>query len=88
MNKYSNDKNALILLALMKKHGVKKVIASPGTTNIAIVGSMQHDDYFEMYSSVDERSACYMACGLAAESGEPVAIICTEEQHLEIICQD
>lgn len=76
--KYSNDKNALILLALMKKHGVKKVIASPGTTNIAIVGSMQHDDYFEMYSSVDERSACYMACGLAAESGEPVAIICTE----------
>ena len=78
MNKYSNDKNAQILLALMKKHGVKKVIASPGTTNIAIVGSMQHDDYFEMYSSVDERSACYMACGLAAESGEPVAIICTE----------
>ena len=78
MKKYSNDKNALILLALMKKHGVKKVIASPGTTNIAIVGSMQHDDYFEMYSSVDERSACYMACGLAAESGEPVAIICTE----------
>lgn len=78
MKKYSNDKNALLLLALMKKHGVKKVIASPGTTNIAIVGSMQHDDYFEMYSSVDERSACYMACGLAAESGEPVAIICTE----------
>ena len=78
MNKYSNDKNALLLLSLMKKHGVKKVIASPGTTNIAIVGSMQHDDYFEMYSSVDERSACYMACGLAAESGEPVAIICTE----------
>lgn len=77
MKKYSNDKNALLLLALMKEHGVKKVIASPGTTNIAIVGSMQHDDWFEMYSSVDERSACYMACGMAAESGEPVAIICT-----------
>lgn len=77
MNKYSNDKNALILLSLLKAHNVRKVIASPGTTNIAIVGSMQHDDYFEMYSSVDERSACYMACGLAAESGEPVAIICT-----------
>ena len=61
----------------MKEHGVKKVIASPGTTNLAIVGSMQHDDYFEMYSSVDERSAAYMACGMAAESGEPVAIICT-----------
>lgn len=77
MNKYSNDKNALMLLFLMKEHGVRKVIASPGTTNLAIVGSMQHDDFFEMYSSVDERSAAYMACGLAAESGEAVAIICT-----------
>ena len=78
MKKYSNDKNAQILLSLMKAHNIRKVIASPGTTNIAIVGSMQHDEYFEMYSCVDERSACYMACGLAAESGEPVAIVCTE----------
>jgi len=78
MKKYSNDKNAQILLSLLKAHHIRKVIASPGTTNIAIIGSMQHDEYFEMYSSVDERSACYMACGLAAESGEPVAIVCTE----------
>lgn len=77
MKKYSNDKNAQILLSLLKAHHISKVIASPGTKNIAIVGSMQHDDYFEMYSAVDERGACYMACGLAAESGEPVAIVCT-----------
>ena len=77
MKKYSNDKNAQILLSLLKAHHIRKVIASPGTKNIAIVGSMQHDEYFEMYSSVDERSACYMACGLSAESGEPVAIVCT-----------
>ena len=77
MKKYSNNKNVLMLLSLMKQHKIKKVIASPGTTNIAVVGSMQHDDFFEMYSAVDERSAAYMACGLAAESGEPVAIICT-----------
>lgn len=67
-----------MLLSLLKQHGIKKVIASPGTTNIAIVGSMQHDDWFEMYSAVDERSAAYMACGLACESGEPVVITCTE----------
>lgn len=77
MKKYSSDKNALMLLSLMKAHGVKKIIASPGTTNIAIVGSMQHDPFFEIFSSVDERSAAYMACGMAAEQGEPVAIICT-----------
>lgn len=77
MNKYSNDKNVHTLLQLMKEYGIKKVIASPGTTNIAVVGSMQYDPYFEMYSAVDERGAAYMACGLSAESGEPVAIVCT-----------
>ena len=32
---------------------------------------------FEMYSCVDERSAAYMAVGMAAESGEPVVLTCT-----------
>ncbi len=78
MLKYSNDRSTQIVLALLKAHGIRKVIASPGTTNIALVASMQFDKWFEMYSSVDERSAAYMACGLAAESGEPVVIACTE----------
>jgi 2-succinyl-5-enolpyruvyl-6-hydroxy-3-cyclohexene-1-carboxylate synthase len=74
---YSSEKQALIVLSLLKQHGVRRVIASPGTTNCALVWSMQHDGGFEMYSCVDERSAAYMACGMAAESGEPVAISCT-----------
>ncbi len=74
---YSMEVNVQILVSLMKKHGIKKVIASPGTTNINFVASVQQDPYFELYSSVDERSAAYMACGLAAESGEPVALSCT-----------
>ncbi len=76
--KYSNDRTTQIVLALLKAHGIRKVIASPGTTNIALVASMQYDSWFEMFSSVDERSAAYIACGLAAESGESVVITCTE----------
>jgi len=53
------------------------VIASPGTTNMTFVKSIQNDPYFEIYSSVDERSAAYMACGLAAETKEPVVLSCT-----------
>ena len=45
--------------------------------NITLVASMQYDSYFELYSCVDERSAAYMACGLAEASGEPVVISCT-----------
>lgn len=74
---YTNEKNAQIILSLLKAHGIKRVVASPGTTNVALVASMQSDPYFEVYSSVDERSAAYIACGLAAESGEPVVISCT-----------
>lgn len=74
---YSNDKNAQILVALLKANGIRKVVASPGTTNMALVGSCQYDPWFEVYSCVDERSAAYMACGLADESGEPVVITCT-----------
>lgn len=75
---YSNEKHIQIVIALLKAHGIRKVIVSPGTANLTLVVSMQNDNYFEMYSSVDERSAAYMACGLSAESGEPVVLSCTE----------
>lgn len=74
---YTDEKNIQILIALLKAHGIKKVIASPGTTNMTFICSIMYDSWFEIYSSVDERSAAYMACGLAAESGEPVCLSCT-----------
>ena len=78
MNKfYTAEKNVQALISLMKAHGVKKVVVSPGATNVTLVGSLQTDSYFTLYSSVDERSAAYIACGLAAETGEPVALSCT-----------
>ena len=75
---YSEEKNVLMLMSLMKAHGIRKVIASPGTTNISLVASMQQDSFFELYSAYDERSAAYMACGIAAETGEAVALSCTQ----------
>lgn len=74
---YTSEINTQMLIYLMKKHGVRKVVVSPGATNVCFVASLQQDAFFEMYSSVDERSAAYIACGLAAESGEPVALSCT-----------
>ena len=74
---YTTEKNVQIVIALLKAHGVKKIIASPGTTNVTFMGSVQNDSYFEIYSAADERSAAYIACGLAEESGEPVALSCT-----------
>lgn len=74
---YTDNRNIQILLALLKENHITKVIASPGGTNPPVLMSMQVDGFFEMYSCVDERSAAYMACGMAEESGEPVIICCT-----------
>ena len=74
---YTAETNQQILIALLKAHNIRKVVVSPGTTNITFVGSIQSDSWFEMYSSIDERSAGYIACGMAAESGEPVVLSCT-----------
>lgn len=76
-NYYTDEKNAQIILALLKKYGIKKIVASPGTTNIPILGSVQYDGFFEVYSAPDEKSAAYMACGLSQESNEPVVLSCT-----------
>lgn len=74
---YSSERNIQIVISLLKANNIKKVVASPGATNFSFVGSLQYDPWFEIYSSVDERSAAYIACGLAAESGEPVVLTCT-----------
>lgn len=74
---YSKEQNIQILISLLKQHNIKKVIINPGTTNISFAASVQSDDFFEVYSCVDERSAAYMACGLAEKSNEPVVLTCT-----------
>lgn len=74
---YSNLKNVQILIAMLKKRGIKNIVCSAGNSHNAILRSLEEDDYFKTYSIVDERSAAFFACGLIQELNEPVAICCT-----------
>ncbi len=74
---YSSLKNVQILVALLKKHGVKHIVISAGTRHTPLVYSLEHDDYFQTYSIVDERSASFFAIGMIEKLREPVAICCT-----------
>ena len=47
---YSIERNVQIVIALLKAYNIKKIIASPGSSNIPFVCSAQNDHYFEMYS--------------------------------------
>ena len=43
---YTSEKHTQILIALLKAHGIRKVVASPGATNVCFVGSLQSDTFF------------------------------------------
>lgn len=77
-NQYADNLNVQLLISLLKKHKIKKIIVSPGSTHMEFVASIQTDDWFELYSCLDERGAAYMACGMAEETQQPVVLTCTE----------
>ena len=74
---FSNERNTQMLIYMLKAYGINTIIASPGATNGNVVASFQCDPYFNIYSCVDERSAAYMAVGMAEETGRPIVLSCT-----------
>ena len=77
---YTILENARIVIALLKKHNIRRIVLSPGGSNIPIVQGVQQDPFFKCYSVVDERSAMYFAIGLYLQTGEPIATSCTSAQ--------
>lgn len=74
---YSEERHIQQLVSLLKQHGIRRIVASPGSSNVPLVASLQADSHFDMISCIDERSAAYIACGICGETGEPVVITCT-----------
>ena len=74
---YANNKMLLHLISLLKQFNIRKIVVCPGSRHMLFVHSIEQDDYFELYSVVDERSAAFFAIGLIQQSHEPVAVTCT-----------
>lgn len=71
------DKATQILVALLKKYNISNIVVSPGARNLHFVLTLQNDPFFKLISVVDERSAAYVAVGMAEKLKEPVVITCT-----------
>lgn len=65
------------IVATLYEAGVKKVVVSPGSRSTPLAYGFASTKEFELYRQVDERSAGFLALGLAKESAEPVVLICT-----------
>lgn len=75
-----NQKGIDITICLLKQHNIKRIVISPGGTNIPLVKKLQTDSFFTCYSVVDERSAMYFAIGLYLQTGDVIATSCTSAQ--------
>ena len=69
--------SAYISVELLYKHNVRYVVHSPGARNTPLVIALSAYEGIKVLSIIDERTAAFVALGLAARTGAPVALVCT-----------
>ncbi len=74
---YSNKRSVLQLAALLKAHGVSKMVLCAGSRNIPLIQTLASVSSFSCYPMTDERSAGYFALGLSLSTAQPVVVCCT-----------
>ncbi len=77
MNKISDKLNVQLLAETLKAFQIDHLVLSPGSRNGALTMQFVNDPYFTTYSVVDERSAAFVALGIAQQKQQPVVICCT-----------
>ena len=74
---YSNKESINILTSLLVSHDIKRLVACPGSRNAPIIHNINECPEIELYPVTDERSAGFIALGLALADDKPVAICVT-----------
>ncbi len=73
---YTDKKNILELVALLREFGIKHVVVCPGSRNAPIIQTFVTAG-FCCYTVVDERSAGFFALGIIQKLETPVVVCCT-----------
>ncbi|MEZ7944628.1 MAG: 2-succinyl-5-enolpyruvyl-6-hydroxy-3-cyclohexene-1-carboxylic-acid synthase [Flavobacteriaceae bacterium] len=79
---YPKKELAQIIIAACRQFEIQTVVISPGSRNAPLtIGFSNHKD-FETLSIVDERCAAFFALGIAQQTLNPVALVCTSGSAL------
>lgn len=70
------------LFSLLELYGVRHVVCSPGSRNAVLLMEAESHPDIEKTVVVDERSAAFIALGIALCTRRPVALICTSGSAL------
>jgi 2-succinyl-5-enolpyruvyl-6-hydroxy-3-cyclohexene-1-carboxylate synthase len=65
------------LAPVLEQMGARQVVLAPGSRNAPLIQLFTSLEPFSCHSIVDERSAGYVALGMARQTGEPVVVVCT-----------
>lgn len=78
----SNKKVVQILVQECLKAGINHVVCSPGSRNAPIVIAFDEHPLINCKVIHDERSAAFIAMGMAQQLNQPVAVVCTSGSAL------
>lgn len=77
MKKYSSKRSVQLLAHILEAYNIQDIILSPGSRNAPLSIHFGEMDYFNTFSIIDERSAAFVAMGMAMQTKKPTAIVCT-----------
>lgn len=62
---------------LLQLYGIHNVVLCPGNRNAPLITAVERNQVLKGTVVCDERSAAFIALGMAIQSGNPTAVICT-----------
>lgn len=71
-----------MLADIIVAKGVKHAVISPGSRNAPLIVALARTGAVKKYVVVDERSAAFVAVGIASRVNEPVVLVCTSGSAL------
>jgi 2-succinyl-5-enolpyruvyl-6-hydroxy-3-cyclohexene-1-carboxylate synthase len=78
----TNKKSVQQLIEILWQKGVKHIVISPGSRNAPLILGFTSHSKYECLSVPDERSAGFIALGIADETNAPVALVCSSGSAL------
>jgi 2-succinyl-5-enolpyruvyl-6-hydroxy-3-cyclohexene-1-carboxylate synthase len=70
------------IIELFRQNNIQNIVISPGSRNAPLTIGFANNPNFNCYSIVDERCAAFFALGIAQQTQNPVALVCTSGSAL------
>jgi len=80
--KYPKIPLASTIVQLCRLKNIQHIVISPGSRNAPLTIGFTENPFFKTYSIIDERSAAFIALGIAQQLQQPVAVVCTSGSAL------